>query len=316
MTNQAAIEIKELTHRYGTQPALQGLSFSIARGEIFGLLGPNGGGKTTLFRILSTLLLPTAGQASVHGLDVVTQARLVRRQIGVVFQEQNVDAKLTPWENLRHQGHLYGLWGRTLRDRADLVLDRVGLTDRKHDRVETLSGGLRRRLELAKGLLHQPNLLLLDEPSTGLDAGARRDLRQYLKSLRDSDGVTVLLTTHLMDEAENCDRLAILDRGRLVASGTPTALKETIGGDVLVLETREPQVLCRQIHERFGGAPQVVGEVVRIERPRAHAFITDLVEAFPGQIDSVTLSKPTLEDVFVHQTGHQFWNGNRADRHN
>lgn len=314
MTNQAAIEIRGLSHSYGTRAALQDVSFQVARGTIFGLLGPNGGGKTTLFRILSTLLRPQTGTVQILGDDVASSPHQIRRRIGVVFQAQSVDRQLTLLENLRHQGHLYGFRGKALRKRAEAMLARLGLADRRNDRAETLSGGLRRRLELAKGLLHQPEVLLLDEPSTGLDASARRDLRLYLSQLREEFGVTILLTTHFMNEAEACDCLGILDRGRLVALDSPAALKETIGGDVLVLGTREPETLSRRIQERFGGDPKIVGGMVRLERPQAHVFVTDLVEAFPGQIDSVTLSKPTLEDVFIQRTGHQFWHGTQESK--
>lgn len=314
MINQAAIEIRGLSHSYGTRVALQDVSFQVARGTIFGLLGPNGGGKTTLFRILSTLLPPQTGTVQILGDDVAKSPHQIRRRIGVVFQAQSVDRQLTLLENLRHQGHLYGFRGKALRKRAEAMLARLGLADRKNDRAETLSGGLRRRLELAKGLLHQPEVLLLDEPSTGLDASARRDLRLYLRQLREEFGVTILLTTHFMNEAEACDCLGILDRGRLVALDSPAALKETIGGDVLVLGTREPETLSRRIQERFGGDPKIVGGMVRLERPQAHVFVTDLVEAFPGQIDSVTLSKPTLEDVFIQRTGHQFWQGTQESK--
>lgn len=312
MNSTPAIAVDNLTHFYGSRPALEALTFAVAPGEIFGLLGPNGGGKTTLFRILSTLLVPTRGQARVFGQDVTREPLSVRRRIGVVFQSPSLDRKLTPPENLRHQGHLYGLRGKALAERSQAMLERLGLADRCHDRVETLSGGLRRRVELAKGLLHRPDLLLLDEPSGGLDAGARRDLRLYLAHLRETDGVTILLTTHLLDEAEACDRLAILDCGRLVALDSPESLRKTIGGDVVVLEAREPEKLCAQIRHRFGGEPTVLDARVRIERPQGHKFITELVEAFPGQIDAVSLAKPTLEDVFIRKTGHRFWEDDRT----
>lgn len=302
-----AVQVEELTFRYTDRTALDGVTFAVAPGEIFGLLGPNGGGKTTLFRILSTLLLPTSGAAHVFGLDVARDPHAVRRRIGVVFQAASLDQKLTPFENLRHHGHLYGLRGRALRQRGLDALARVGVADRAGDRVETLSGGLQRRVELAKGLLHNPDLLLLDEPSTGLDPGARRDLWQHLTHLRDSDRVTVLVTTHLLEEAERCDRLGILDRGRLVAEGTPDQLKKSIGGDVIVLGARDPETLRRQVEERFGLRATTVNGTVRLERERGHEFIAQLVEAFPGQIDSVTVSKPTLEDVFIHRTGHRLW---------
>ncbi|MBI4465906.1 MAG: ATP-binding cassette domain-containing protein [Acidobacteria bacterium] len=311
MTQTSAIEVEHLSHRYGARPALEDVSFSVSAGEIFGLLGPNGGGKTTLFRVLSTLLVPTEGQARVFGDDVVRRPLAARRRIGVVFQSQSLDRKLTAVENLRHQGHLYGLRGAPLRERSREMLARVGLAERAHEPVERLSGGLRRRVELAKGLLHHPDLLLLDEPSSGLDAGARRDLRLYLSRLRDTEGVTVLLTTHLLDEAQACDRLAILDRGRLLAMGSPDSLRKRIGGDVVVLETQDPESLCEEIRKRFGGEPSVLDGRVRIERAQGHKFVTDLVEAFPGRIDAVSVAKPTLEDVFIQQTGHRFWEEER-----
>jgi len=307
VTLPPAIEVENLRFHYGERAALDGVTFSVAQGEIFGLLGPNGGGKTTLFRILATLLQPASGAARIFGLEAAAESHAVRRRIGVVFQSQSLDRKLTPEENLRHQGHLYGLHGKSLRDRARQTLARVGLSDRSADLVETLSGGLQRRVELAKGLLHGPDLLLLDEPSAGLDPGARRDLWQYLTYLRDSDRVTVLLTTHLLEEAERCDRLGILDRGRLVAEGAPEELKKQIGGDVIVLGARDPDGLCRLVGEKFSVPAALVDRKIRLERERGHEFVAQLVEAFPGQIDSVTVSKPTLEDVFIRQTGHRFW---------
>jgi ABC-2 type transport system ATP-binding protein len=206
--------------------------------------------------------------------------------------------------------------GTVIRDRVRAVLDRMGLTDRASDRVETLSGGLQRRAELAKALIHQPDLLLLDEPSTGLDPGARRDFTEYLVRLRDHDGVTVLLTTHILDEAERCDRVGILHRGRLVALGSPGELKARLGGDVVVIQTAHSPELQGKLRERFGCNPLLVDGVLRVERPRGHEFVRELVEAFPGEVQSVTSGRPTLEDVFVSLTGQRLWgegaNGERA----
>lgn len=309
MDTPNAVEASDLTQRYGERLALAGVSFAIRTGEIFAFLGPNGGGKTTLFRLLATQIRPSAGKARLFGLDLVREAHGVRQLIGVVFQSPSLDRKLTVLENLRHQGHLYGLRGRELRDRQRAMLERFGLDERASDRVETLSGGLRRRVEISKGLLHQPRLLLLDEPSTGLDPGARRDLWEHLRELRDRDGVTVLLTTHLMEEAENCDRVGILDRGRLVALDTPEALRREIGGDMITVVARDPEPLRAEIERLFGGNPTVLNGTVRIERPRAHEFIPRLMETWPGRIDSVTVGRPTLEDVFIRRTGHRFWDG-------
>lgn len=298
-----AVDVAHLGHRYGDRRALADVSFAVQPGEVFGLLGPNGGGKTTLFRIVSTLMLPEEGTVRVFGADVVTQPAAARRGMGVVFQAPALDARLTVVENLRHQGHLYGLRGSDLSARVRDSLSRVGLADRGRDIVGRLSGGLQRRAELAKALLHRPPLLILDEPSTGLDPAARREVWQHLQMLRERDRTTILLTTHLMDEAANCDRVAVLHEGRLVAIGMPDALTRSIGGDVIMITARDPASLSERIARRFGVHVEIVDERLRLERERAHEFITDLVETFPGEIDAITFGKPTLEDVFVHHTG-------------
>jgi len=298
-----ALDVSNLTHRYGDREALRGLGFSVPAGEVFGLLGPNGGGKTTLFRIVSTLMRPTSGAVLVFGDDVTRQPERVRRRMGVVFQSPALDVRLTVLENLRHQGHLYGLRGRPLAARIAGALERVGLDDRARDLVSTLSGGLQRRTELAKALLHQPELLVLDEPTTGLDPGARRDVWRHLLALRDRDGATVVLTTHLMDEAARCDRVGIIHEGRLVAIGAPQSLTAALGGDVITIAAGDPAALAARVEERFGVRADVLDEEIRIERDRAHEFVPELVEAFPGEIDAVTFGKPTLEDVFMHHTG-------------
>ncbi len=311
-TPTSVISVQNLVHRYENRTALNSVSFDVRPAELFGLLGPNGSGKTTLFRILSTLMIPTAGRAVVMGWDAAQDPASVRRQIGVVFQAPSVDAKLTAYENLWHQGHLYGLRGATLKKRVAEILTRVGLADRATERVETFSGGMQRRIELAKGLLHHPGVLLLDEPTTGLDPGARRDLWQYLQMLRDEEHVSVLVTTHLMEEAERCDRLAILNEGNLVALGTPTELKSEIGGDVILLDAaHDAAVLAEHIRSRFHVETNVMGNQVRIEREGGHRFVPDLVEAFPGEIQAISVSKPALEDVFIHRTGHKFWSEER-----
>ena len=302
------VQIQNLTHSYADRVALNDLSLTVDRGEIFGFLGPNGSGKTTLFRILSTLIPVKNGAVAMLGMDLKSRREEIRRQIGIVFQSPSLDKQLTAEENLRHQGHLYGLSGAELEKRIDEMLARVGLSERPREYVSTFSGGMRRRVELAKGLLHRPRILLLDEPSTGLDPGARIDLWRYLREIREKDGVTILVTTHLMDEAEHCNRLAIMDRGRLIACNTPAALKDQIGGDVITLTADDPASLRLAIQEKFGFDPVPVDNALRIERDRGHEFIPQLVEAFPGLIRSVSLGKPTLEDVFVHVTGRRFEN--------
>ena len=305
-TAESVVAIAGLTHRYGDRVALNDVSFTVQRGEIFGLLGPNGGGKTTLFRILSTLMAPSVGNVSVFGHDVVTQRNAVRRRIGVVFQSPSLDKKLTVAENLRHHGHIFGLRGAPLRQRMDELMQRFNIADRADDLTEKLSGGLRRRVEIARGLLHRPELLLLDEPSTGLDPRVRREVGDYLAELRDREGVTVLVTTHIMEEAERCDRLALLDRGQLVALDKPAALKDRVGGDVVSIRARDCDRLRAQIESRFAVKAGIVDRVIRIERARGHEFVPALVEAFPGEIEAVSVGKPTLEDAFIHLTGHQF----------
>src|SRR6266480_7772405 len=307
VATSSVISVQDLVHRYGDRTALNGVSFNVRPAELFGLLGPNGSGKTTLFRILSTLMIPVAGRALILGFDAARDPNNLRRHIGVVFQAQSIDIKLTAAENLRHQGHLYGLHGATLKARIQEMLTRVGLADRAREKAETFSGGMQRRLELAKGLLHHPSVLLLDEPTTGLDPGARRDLWQYLQILRDEEQVSVIVTTHLMEEAERCDRLAILNEGKLVALGTPAELKHEIGGDVILLDTRDAEALAEKIRARFEVDAHVLDGQVRLERENGHRFITDVVETFPGEIEAISVSKPTLEDVFIHRTGHKFW---------
>ncbi len=302
----APILVEALSHRYGDRVALDGVSFDVPEGVIFALLGPNGGGKTTLFRVLCTSMRPTAGRAAVCGHDVLAEAEAARRVIGVAFQSPSLDAKLTVRENMTHQGHLYGLSGGDLSKRIDDLLSRFGLADRARDRVETLSGGLARRVDLAKALIHRPKVLLLDEPSTGLDPRVRWDLWKYLDACRRDESVTVLMTTHFMDEADRCDRVAILDAGRLVALGPPETLKSGIAGDCLNLRAAEPQALADRIRDRFDVTPAVLNGTDRIERERGHELIPRLVEAFGETIESLSLSKPTLEEVFIHHTGHRF----------
>lgn len=302
----AAIAVDALAHRYGDREALRGVSFDVQDGEILGLLGPNGGGKTTLFRVLSTLVTPTAGTIRVSGFDVRRAPRDVRRHLGVVFQAPALDPLLTTSENLHCHGQLYGLHGRALRERMAEVLDALSLADRRDTPVRQLSGGLQRRVEIAKALVPSPRVLALDEPSTGLDPNARREVWDLLQRRRRDHGTTVLLTTHAMDEAAMCDRVAILHEGRLVALGTPQNLTATIGGEVLWITARAPQAAADRLRAEFGVAADVVDGRVRIERERAHEFIPAVIEAFPGEVDAVTFSRPTLDDVFVHHTGRRF----------
>jgi ABC-2 type transport system ATP-binding protein len=309
-----AVEAAHLSFGYAERLALDDVSFSIARGEIFGLLGPNGGGKTTLFRLISTLVPLQSGRVNILGHDPAEDSAALRRRLGVVFQHPSVDGKLTVAENLAHHGRLYGMGGARLRNDIAATLGRLGLEARAADLVETLSGGLKRRVELAKALLHRPELLVLDEPSTGLDPAARREFMNHLEHLRDSDGVTIVLTTHHMEEAERCDRIGVLHQGQLVAIAPPRDLKARVGGDVVVINSADPETLCQKIQQEMGVKGVLVDGSIRIERPRGHEFVRDVVDAFGNQIESVTFGKPTLEDVFVHLTGHRFHDAREGER--
>lgn len=307
-----AICVAGVSHTYGSRrvnsrQALIDLSLEIAPAEIFAILGPNGGGKTTLFRLLSTLIPLQAGSAAIFGHDVMRQQHAVRQTIGVVFQAPSLDRKLTVAENIRLQAVLYGLRGAELSRRLDELLEHFALRDRAGELTEQLSGGLRRRVELAKGMIHQPRLLLLDEPSTGLDPAARSDLWQYLRQLRHDQGTTVVLTTHYLDEADGADRIAVLNEGRLVALGPPGELRAEVGGDSITIETLEPEPLAGEIRQSLGLAARVVDDTVRLEVKNGHTWISRIVEAFPGRVTGIRLGQPTLEDVFIAKTGHRFW---------
>lgn len=303
MADQPALLVSHVTHRYGDRVALDDVSFDVAQGCTFALLGPNGGGKTTLFGIVSTLLRASSGRVSILGADVVGDPAGARRGLGVVFQSPALDPRLTVRENLVHHGHLHGLRGALLAARIEEALAMFRLSDRHTERVDRLSGGMRRRVEIAKALIPRPRVLLLDEPSTGLDPGARRDLADALRTVRDTTGATVVLTTHLMDEAAQADRVGILNHGRMVALDAPRTLIAQVGGDVLWIDTNAPAALLPRLRARFALEGQVVEGRIRIERADAAPFIPQVVEAFPGEIDAVTYARPTLDDVFVHHTG-------------
>jgi len=299
----SAVNIQGVTHRYGEHVALRDVTLEVTPGALYGLLGPNGSGKTTLFRILSTLMPPSEGGAHVFGLDTGTSPEAVRRRLGVVFQEEALDDALTVRENLRFQGALYGLHGAERRDRIDELLRRLDVAARIDDTVADLSGGLRRRVDLARGLLHRPDLLLLDEPTTGLDPGARRAFWAAVERLREEEGTTLLLATHLMDEAERCDRVGILSDGSLVADGAPSALKAELGDETLWLESDAPGALRDRIDAQFGIPTRIVGSVVQVAPSDPAACLASLYEALAPRIRSATIRTPTLEDVFMVHAG-------------
>ncbi len=303
-----AIEAVQLFHRYGEHVALAGLDLRIESGEIFALLGKNGSGKTTFFSLLSTLLPVTEGKLSVCGSELPLAASDVRRHIGVVFQHPSCDRKLTVRENLRCQAALFGLTGAAREGRISQVTAELGLSDRLDWRLEKLSGGLQRRVDIAKSMLHAPRVLILDEPSTGLDPAARLDLWHALVGLVERHGVTLLLTTHLLEEAEKAQRIGILQQGKLVAVGNPNALRDELGDRVLVVEVKDnnkpavEQWLSQQTVQFDWQDNQV-----RLSGERIADIIAPLVHALGPSIGSVTLGKPSLEDVFVMKTGHRFW---------
>jgi ABC-2 type transport system ATP-binding protein len=298
------LAVEQVSHSYGDKPALKGLSLHSNARDIFGILGPNGGGKSTLFKILSTLLVPNEGHVEVCGFDARKRPHEIRRRLGVVFQSNSLDKQLTVFENLEAQGNLYGLSGDSLEKRIAECLARLGLTDRRRDLVKTLSGGLARRVEIAKALLHRPQVLLMDEPSTGLDPGARRELWSYIDGLRQEQGLTVLLTTHLLDEAERCDRLMLIHKGLRVAEGTPADLKSIIGGEVVEFEpTGAAPELARALTEHLQVKAVCHEGLVRVDTAAAHRFAAEAVERLPGLIRGVHFHQPTLEDVFLLLTG-------------
>ena len=301
-----AVRVEDVAHHYGAHQALSGISLTIDSGEVFSIVGPNGSGKTTLFRLLSTLVSIQQGTISICSYELPGNVSAARQSLGVVFQAASVDKKLTALENIRHQAALYGISRREANHRAEELLERFGIYSRRNDRVETLSGGLRRRLEIAKALVHRPKLLLLDEPSTGLDPSARSEMWRFLAEMRQRDGVTIVATTHILEEAERADQVAIFNRGQLVALDTPDALRSTVGGDAIVIETDDAESLAIAIREKFQCDVQVVDSSVRLEQPDGHTWIARLVEAFPGQVSSIRLSKPSLEDVFVDRCGQRF----------
>ena len=299
-----AVEVRGLSFRYGDREALRDVSFDVQPGDVHAFLGPNGSGKSTLFKLLATILPPQSGTARVLGRDLATQMAEVRRLIGVVFQAPALDRKLTVRQNLNYGGHLYGLRGADLARRVEEMLEHTGLTERAGDRVERLSGGLKRRVELAKGLLSRPQILLLDEPTTGLDPGARKDLWQFLRSQED---LTVLATTHIMDEADLADRITILHEGQVVAAGTPRELVEDLGDMVLEVTSSDAAALEPELARRFGVEVFAFDHTLRLQVAEAHRIVGELVDEFGERVERVALSHPSLEDVFIRKTGHRFW---------
>jgi len=301
---EISVEVEGITHRFGAARALDGVSFSVGTGQMFALLGPNGGGKSTMFRLLATVLPLQGGRARTGQFDLRQHAREARGILGVVFQHPSLDRKLTVRENLGHHGKLFGIWGKALRKRIEEVCEPLGLSERLGAHVEILSGGWQRRAEIAKALVPRPQILLLDEPTTGLDPAVRRDFWQHMESIRMLEGCTVLLTTHLMEEAAICDRVTILDHGKEVATGAPVDLVALVSGSVVTAATREPGRLIKAAQTDLGIEGRRAGGGVRFECQDGASLVRDLSARYPDLIDSVTLARPTLEDLFFAKTGH------------
>jgi ABC-2 type transport system ATP-binding protein len=297
------IEVRDLRKRFGPVEAVRGVTFSVAPGEVFGFLGPNGAGKTTTINILATLLAPSAGTAVLAGYDVVRQPLEVRRAIGIVFQDPSLDNRLTAELNLRFHAMLYGVPGRAARARIDRVLEMVGLADRRRSSVATFSGGMKRRLEIARALLHTPRVLFLDEPTIGLDLQTRRRIWEHVLELRRQEGVTIFMTTHYIEESEHCDRIAIIDHGEIIALDAPEALRRRVGGDVITVRSPDPARLLAAVQARFGGGGRVIDGAVVLERQGGAEFVPRLAAAFPGLVAAVSVERPTLDDVFLQMTG-------------
>ena len=298
-----AIEVDDLVKSYGEVDAVRGVSFTVPPGEVFGFLGPNGAGKSTTINMLCTLATPTSGAARVSGFDVVTRRDDVRRHIGLVFQDPTLDVHLTATQNLRLHAELYGIEPGAIPARMDQMLDMVGLADRRDQKVLTFSGGMKRRLEIARGLMHSPRVLFLDEPTIGLDPQTRSSIWRYIRALQESEGTTIFMTTHYMDEAEFCDRIAIMDRGEIVVLDTPEALKAGVGADRVVLGTTDDDAALAALGDRFGIEAAVAEGAVTFHVSNGEAFVPRLFAELDVGITSVAVSRPTLDDVFMRYTG-------------
>jgi ABC-2 type transport system ATP-binding protein len=299
------IEVDGLAKNFGEIEAVKGVTFGVEPGEIFGFLGPNGAGKTTTINMLCTLVHPTAGSARVNGFDVRHERSEVRRSIGLVFQQTTLDEYLSAEQNLRFHAYAYGVPADLRERRMTELLTIVDLADRRKGSVRTYSGGMKRRLEIARGLLHHPKVLFLDEPTLGLDPQTRRLIWDYLLALRDQEGLTIFLTTHYMDEAEHSDRIAVIDHGRIVGLDTPNGLKRSVGGDLVTIGVADGQAAAVEISQRYGSEATLRDGTVSFNVAHGPEFLPEFVRSFSQPLTSVTVRQPTLDDVFLHLTGRE-----------
>jgi len=303
MSSPVVIQARNLQKRFGTIEAVRGIDLDVHRGEIFGFLGPNGAGKSTTINMLCTLLKPSGGTASLAGFDVAREPNEVRARLGLVFQDPSLDIQLTARENLEFHAFLYQVPAKERDARIAEVLEMVQLSDRADSPVMTFSGGMKRRLEIARGMLHTPEVLFLDEPTTGLDTQTRRHIWGYLTDLPKREGVTIFMTTHYMEEAEFCDRIAIMDHGEIQAIGTPSELKAMVGGDVVTITTADDEAARPLIHAIAGSEPMSESGSLRVEVSDGAAFVPKLVRELPVEVTSVAFHRPSLDDVFLKLTG-------------
>lgn len=299
----AVIDVNGLTKTFSNVRAVKDVSFTVSEGEVFGFLGPNGAGKTTTINMLCTLVRPTSGSAILNGYDVITDKNAVRRSIGLVFQETTLDDHLTAEQNIMFHALAYGVSKKSRIQKTEELLVLLGLWDRRKDKITTYSGGMKRRLEIARGLVHLPKILFLDEPTLGLDPQTRNNIWEYILKLRDEQGLTIFLTTHYMDEAEHSDRIAVIDDGRIVATDSPQSLKSQIQGDLVVIKSAQLEPISAKLRDAFSLTPKIMDEAVTVQVPDGETFIPRFLRGYEGDIQSIGLSRPTLEDVFLNLTG-------------
>lgn len=310
------IEVKNLTKKFDGLIAVNNISFTVKKGEIFGFLGPNGAGKSTTINMLSTILAPSEGEAFINNFSILTRRDEVRKSIGLVFQDPSLDDRLTAEENLRFHAKLYGVPSDEYRKLEEEVLRLVDLWERRNEVVKNFSGGMKRRLEIARGLIHYPAVLFLDEPTLGLDPQTRAHLWSYILKLKREKEMTIFMTTHYMNEAENCDRIAIIDYGKIIALDAPVNLKAKVGGDVIRMKSHDKLSLKRELEEKYGAEVREEDGVLRIEVANGDQFLPRLFNELTTKIDAIELRKPTLDDVFLHFTGHAIREEEASDKEN